>query len=179
MKRGVILFQGMILGGFLICVLGYSAETSFEKKLKCTITTTPPPLVRDKQEEFESYRSRTESTYMIEYGKTRDGVLFSMTRGGCIEFGEVYVLQFASQTQAIQNVAFWIKKVAQALKEIESGSNTSILSKRSKQLKELLDKKPDYQYATSVKVGDDIYEVVATDLPDRQIKIQVNINASL
>lgn len=149
-----------------------------EKKPRCTLSA-PAPFLEDKKADFDIYQVKKAPTLTTEIGKTQYGLVFTLTRGGCIEYGEVLVLQFNSQTHSAKEVSYWVGKVAKSLQELESGSSSSALAGRGKQLKELLEKRPDYQYGSTIKVGDDMIELIGTDLAERQVKFQVNVNASL
>jgi hypothetical protein len=146
---------------------------------ECTLKA-PTPLLEKSRSQFASYHFKKTATETTETGKTKEGVVFSVFRGGCIDFGEIYVFRMKSAGHRAQEGSYWLAKTAQILQSLGSPSKNGRLQSLSRSLNTFAQGSGStYRYGSSFRLNEESSEFTAAEEKDGFIKLQLTIETSL
>jgi len=130
---------------------------------------------------FKKYVSTKTETDTTESGEFKDGTLFSVSRGGCRDFGEDFSFEFDSQNHDASEVKFWLSKIYLTIKLLISGNEnkTGAILSKTEAIKKLSQAKTPYLYGDTIKVGDDTFEIYVNAARKGRMKTTLTITDSL
>lgn len=139
----------------------------------------PTPVLNSKDSNFAFYKIKQAPTEVTETGKTKGGLVFTIVRGGCNEFGEIYIFETDSNQQPVTNIKYWIEQSAIILSRKLVQSPNKSLVQLAQKVSKILEKYPEYKYDQSALIEKDHLEIDVAELPLNKTKIQILVNASL
>lgn len=144
-----------------------------------TNTASASASATAKNLDFKSYKIRKTMTVTTEEIELKDSTLFSISRGGCNEYGEDLNFEFDKKTFSAKEMRHWLLEISASLKIVlkENEEKNGALLEKAEAIRKLADDKVPYTNGDSIKVGKDTFEVYVSEGRPGKLNAKIEVSS--